>query len=86
MPKVGVEPTRPIKGNGFLRPPRLPFRHFGLSLGAGTAWGKDCALRDGYAAGGLPLCRIARRRVNRNCGWGGRRRGLRFDGELYLRL
>src|SRR5690606_22305399 len=28
VPKVGFEPTRPW-GQRFLRPPRLPFRHFG---------------------------------------------------------
>jgi len=28
VPKVGVEPTRPC-GQRFLRPSRLPFRHFG---------------------------------------------------------
>ena len=31
MPKVGLEPTRPSSGTGFLSPARLPFRHFGLS-------------------------------------------------------
>ncbi len=31
VPKVGVEPTR-AKAQRFLRPSRLPFRHFGTRL------------------------------------------------------
>ena len=31
VPKVGVEPTR-AKAQRFLRPSRLPFRHFGTEL------------------------------------------------------
>ena len=51
VPKVGVEPTR-VLPQRFLRPSRLPFRHFGFwTSGLPFRLHPLCDIRDNYTSG-----------------------------------
>ena len=57
VPKVGVEPTR-VLPQRFLRPSRLPFRHFGFwTPGLPFRLHPLCDIRDNYTSGEIVFWR-----------------------------